>query len=113
MVVKGVCFANKVMCLQLCLNMDPVKQYNNGGGTRNISFTYTSNLSSAARVTFETAVRYHGNTPIRFITLLHRSQLQTHYIPSYRGNMTVTEKYKGYRKDKIEFIWVMSFEICF
>jgi len=26
MVVKGVCFANKVICLQLCLNIDPVKQ---------------------------------------------------------------------------------------
>jgi len=29
MVVKGVCFANKVICFQLCLNMDPVKQNNN------------------------------------------------------------------------------------
>ena len=75
MVVKGVCFANKVICFQLCLNMDPVKQNNNEQkvkkkNNRNICCTCTSNLTSAVHITYETVVRYHGNTPTRFITLL-------------------------------------------
>jgi len=76
--------------------MDPVKQNNSEQkveeNNRIICFTCTSNPTSAVHITFEMSVRYLCNTPARFITLLHRSKLQT---PLY----TILQKKRDYYRE--------------
>jgi hypothetical protein len=96
MVVEYVCFANKAICLQLHLKMGPLNQNSNKQkawkNNRNICFIRASNLIKAANITFETAIRYHGNTAAKFIALLQRSKLPT---PLYT---VLQKKHDYYRK---------------
>jgi len=91
------------------ITMNKKSKKNNG----NICFTCISNLTSAAHLTFETVVRYHGNTPTRFMTLLQRSKLQTPLYTILQKKCNYYKEMQGMHNDEIEFIWVMSFEICF